>query len=104
VVDDEMLSKVQALDRDPLGPKLPASYHVRKTIVTLFIGVNSIDTAKILPDGQKATREYFKDEILHAISRRSLGGWQRGVEPIGRCTLTTHPSATPKDFGKIGRL
>jgi histone-lysine N-methyltransferase SETMAR len=43
--------------------------------IVLF-GVNGTGFVKILPERQKITSDYFKYEIVHAMSRESLGGWR----------------------------
>jgi hypothetical protein len=70
---DAIPSKTWAMHRDHRNPILRPSHHIRKTIVTVDLGVNGIGRAKILPDRQKVTSEDFKNEILCAIYRGSLG-------------------------------
>jgi hypothetical protein len=78
MMNDQILLKMWTLDRDHLDPILHRSRRLRKTMVAVFFGVNGIGLVKILPQGQKVTSDYFKDAILHAIYRGSLGGWRLG--------------------------
>jgi hypothetical protein len=88
---DQMPLKMWTLDRNHLGPILRPSYDVRKTIVTVLVGVNGMGRVKILTEGQKVMSEYFKDEIRRAIYSGALGDW-RLRRPIH---LTLHFNNAP---------
>jgi hypothetical protein len=69
---------MRALERDHLDVILRPSPHIRNPMDTVFFKVSGIDFVKNLPEWQKITPEYFKDENLYAIYRGSLGDWRPG--------------------------
>jgi hypothetical protein len=73
---NQMPSKIWMLDR----------YHL-----------DGMSLVKILPEGQKVTSENFKDQILHAVYRISLGGWRLGRRTHFRLPFDSAPVHKAKE-------
>jgi histone-lysine N-methyltransferase SETMAR len=67
---DQQPSRMWAIDREHVDTIVRPSHHARKTMVTVFFGINGPAVVKILPQGAKFTTEYFIDEILQPLQRK----------------------------------
>jgi hypothetical protein len=75
---DQIPLKMLTLDRDHIDTILRPSHQSRKTMITVFFGVNGISLVKILSESMKLPSEYFKDQVLREIYQGLHGSWWPG--------------------------
>jgi hypothetical protein len=77
MIYDQIPSKMWTLDLDHIDPILHLSRHARKTMGTLFVGVNDISLVKILTEGQSSHRSTskMKSSTQYTADHLAVGEW-----------------------------